>query len=148
MEVVSYSNFTLMYVCIACKSFDWSRSSVASNQTSPYASDPPGAVSITVSGDSTIAFEADNIILPTNATESTSLSLLCNVEAGTALYYQWMHGGVEIEAGLGRDTLQIVISEYVNVTGSYQCTVSNMAGKNMSNSVWIIPHVGKSNTCH
>ena len=51
-------------------------------------------------------------------------------------YYQWLQGGVVIDAGPGRNVL--LTADLSNVLGSYQCIVSNIAGKTVSKALWII----------
>ena len=103
-------------------------------------------MSLTVSGDisDTFRVEADTIILPPT-TNNISLAILCDMETSTDqyTYYQWLHGGVVIDAGPGRNVL--LTADLNDVIGSYQCMVSNIAGKTVSKALWIV--LGKLYTC-
>ena len=95
--------------------------------------DPPGTASLSASGDRIVGVQSGTVFLAEAG--NSSLSLRCSVEGTGALHYQWLHGGVEIEAGLDRVT--ITLSTWSNATGSYQCVVSNIAGVVSSSTLWI-----------
>lgn len=88
---------------------------------------PPTNVTLSASGNGVIRSGSD-VIIPASAV-NVSFSLHCHVDTNEAMYYQWWSGGVLIGSGYDRETLSVVSSDPWNVTGSYQCIVSNIAGQ-------------------
>lgn len=89
--------------------------------------EPPTNVTLSASGNGVIRSGSD-VIIPASVV-NVSFSLHCHVDTNETLYYQWWSGGVLIGFGYDRETLSVVSSDPWNVTGSYQCIVSNIAGQ-------------------
>ena len=121
-----------MWVCVYSYDTFWAKFFLSA------CPDPPGPVSLSVDGDtSALNIDLQTGIVTVSQSADFSLRLSCHGNTTTGLHYQWFHGGVLTAEGEGVESLVLATSDLHNLTGSYQCIVSNIAGRQLSQALWI-----------
>ena len=106
---------------------------------------PPDSADITIAGEGSYG-QNDTLYIPVELDHpiNTSLTLHCTSTSNSdPLEYQWLFRGSSVDSfgdlfAVKDGVLTIVASDLWNVIGSYQCSVTNIAGS-VSTSVKLLP---------